>query len=449
MKLKIKNSLSQFVLTGLIASSAFFTFACTQSSNTNKTTNSSGVQPKTSLGTDGSSTSSDTSTDTTLASINPTTASASIDSKVNMTVSDVVNDSSILFPTLTINKVTADFIRLLRCPASYEFQTLSGKKIRGANMSSLTIVERKYAWSDATGDNRKCKIVASYINSPTYIDITPSSGSFFYVANPCVTQARSTTGQEECSYDLSFSESVISYENTLIDKIRDQAIALSKDQAILNAAIDDVRITAKKLENSINACQEYFAFTETQKSIRSGLIMLGINIVGSVLGGVLFGPNGAIMVGMMTQLMGAEMLKPLLGLETGFDTCLSGEESVAQQGLTDQKAIDKARQFAQMYEEKFNVRETINHLTTLLADPQAADPSTTPPTPASPGGTIAQAIARMKKTMDEMHALDARITSANVAVAKGNKFVEKIKEQPANSDGTLPFDISSLFSTAQ
>ncbi len=361
-----------------------------------------------------------------LAPIDPTTASASIAPVVTLYPSDILTDQNIVFPSLAVTKVTADFIELIRCAASYEMQTLAGESLRNSS-TNFSYTDREYAWSEALGDNHNCKIVAEYVSSPTYSDIAASSGSFYYIANPCVTAARSTTGQEACSYNFSFSNTVLNYDNTFMDSLSTQATQLAQDQCVLTAATDQVGLLAKELELAIAACQEYFAWNENNKAIWSGLIMLGANLAGAAVGGVVMGATGAIMAGMMAQQFGIMIIdKYVINLAPGMNTCLSGtagvNTEVAQGAIKGSSNISQANASAQSYQSKFNVVQIMKQLNALVQPATQADSSTSPPTQASPGGAIAQAITRVQQDMTAMSALNAQIISGDNAIAQGNAY---------------------------
>lgn len=368
--------------------------------------------------------------------VDPDTVTGSINTKVTMSISDIINDPNILFPQISFTKGNSDFFQVLRCVASYEMLTLQGESVRKTTRT-LPLADRKYAWSQARDDRHNCKVVGQYVLASSYVDLPAPTGSFFYIANACVDASHSASGQEGCSFKFSFTDNVIDYENAFIEKMRDKALELSEAQASLYARLDDVRQTARKFEVRLHLCEEYFAFKESEKSIQRGLIMVVLNIAGAVVGavvGVVVKPlgvaGGAVMIGMLTQMMGSMIVNEALNLGPQINSCLNGEDKVLEMGLQKQKDIERARVYAQELQNKFNVKNTIDHLSELVRMPSQEDPV---------GGLIAQDLARMKKVMTEMNAIDSKVTSGNSAMAAANKFAqEQVDLAKSGGDITSP-----------
>jgi hypothetical protein len=421
---------SWFIILGLLPFFSNCTQSAPKASKKNSAKNLSSLaqdQTQTDIGDE--STSSDATSTPTVK--DPQTASGRVDAKITMTVSDLISDTEVVFPTLKLTKTTADYFQVLRCAASYDMQTLQGESVRKTK-STLSADDLKWAWSQAVNDSHNCKIVAEYIISPTYLDMPAPSGNFYYIANPCISAANSTTGQDGCSFNLSFTDLMLDYENAFMDKMRDKAIELALNQSVLNSHLDEVGIVARKLETRLHLCEEFYAFKETEKAIRRGLIMLGLNIAGAIVGAVvgkfvkpLGMGGGAMMIGMFAQMMGSQIINDILNLNPKANSCLYGEDIA--QGLSSQKEIDRARVSARDFETKFKTKETLDRLLTLTKPPNQQDPV---------GGIIAQDIARMQKVIADMNAIDQKVISVNSFIAAGNKYVEDQMSQ-YNSDSEL------------
>jgi len=356
--------------------------------------------------------------------MDPLTAAGTISPKIALAPSDIVSDPTKMFPQISIKNVNADFFQIIRCVGSYNLVSNLGNNPR--TVTGLSAEEKKWAWSGAIGANKSCKIVSMYLTASPYIDMPAESGTFYYVANPCVSAARSSTGQEACSFNLSFTEPLVDYKNLFKEDVRRLAEDLATAQSALYADLDDVRLTARLLEIRLNLCENYFAFNETQKSLKSGIIELGLMIAGAIVGGTvsklvkpigsLLGgaSGGAMMGGMLAQSMGGAVIEEMLNLGPGFNSCLYGEEAVAQQGLTKEKDIQRARVAAQDYESTFNVKETLDHLAELVQVVDQAHPQ---------GGKIAKDMARMQAVMTEMNKIDQTVISVNAFVAQGKEYV--------------------------
>ncbi len=360
------------------------------------------------------------------AKIDPSTAAAKIDAKIKMSPADVMTDPNMLFPTMALSLTTADYVQILRCAASFQLKTLSGLTISPVDDTPAPVsspADRKWAWSAARNDSHNCKIVAEYLPGPIYADIAASSGSFYYIANPCIKAEKSTTGQDACSYDLSYSDRVYSFVNGFNEVVLDKAIELSKANAHLLSLVDDLRISSKLLELRLDACESRYAFNETEKALKRGFIMLGLFSVGFIVGtslpplpgvGITGGPGGGFMIGMLAMQMGSQTLTKLLNIGPGVDSCLQGDNAVYG---TSAEEIQRARQSVSYYESQYHVKETIDHMQALVkqADPAKKDP----------GGDIQQALDRITKIMNEMAELDHRVANANLFIAQGNKYAAK------------------------
>ena len=388
----------------------------------------------------------DTGTSTsTVTGVAPSSATASINTTVNLAPSDIVSDptNSILFPQIQWTKTNADYIKLLRCAASYNMTTLQGDHVQKPSRT-LSNDDLKWAWSQAINDNHNCKIVSEYLTVTTYIDMPAPTGSFYYIANPCINSARSTTGQEGCSNALTFTKPLLDYANTFIDQMRQQAIAYASAQDQLYSDLDDVRTTAIKLKIRLNLCDQYYAFTETEHALQRGLVMLGLTLAGGAVGYQagkaikMIGPaGGAMQLGLMSQMMGGEILNKILGISPQVNSCIYGSDSLSQQGLKEQAAIQEALNSANMYEGMFHVKETLDHFSSLIQAVDKTHPA---------GGVIAQDMTRLQTVMAQMNAINQKIISVDSLIAQGNAFAQAIVNEVATSTN---IDINTLLNPGQ
>lgn len=408
----------------------FFT-ACTKTESKSAASHSQSSSSGSNTSSTGSSTSSSTGTAASSdpsqqPKMDPSTATATVDAKIKMSPADVMKDPNMLFPTMTLNLSNADYVQVIRCAASFQMKTLSGLTISptdGNPPPNSTPDDRKWAWSAALNDSHNCKIVGEYLPGPIYADIAAASGSFYYIINPCIKAEKSTTGQEACSYKLSFSNRVYDFVNSFNDTVLDKAIELSKANANLLSLVDDLRISSKLLELRLDACEGRYAFNETEKALKRGFVMLGLFSVGFIVGstlppipvvGITGGPGGGFMIGMLAMQIGSQTLTKLLNIGPSVDSCLLGDDAVYG---TSADEIQKARKSVAYYESEYHVKETITHMQALV---KAADPSKN-----DPGGDIQQALDRVSKVMNEMAELDNRVANANLFIAQANKAIAK------------------------
>lgn len=357
--------------------------------------------------------------------IDPSDVTGSIVSTTKLAPSDIISDLNILFPQLAFKKENGDYFQVIRCAASYDIVTLQGESIKNSK-KTFSLEDLKWAWSQAVNDSRNCKIVSQFITTEVYLDMPAPSGNFYYVASPCVNATNSSTGQNACSYKLSFTAPVLNYQNNFIEKLRDKSTELALAMATLYSDLDTVRILAKKFEARLSLCEEYYAFTETQKALKRGFIMLVLSGVGAAAGAVAVpllpaaigagiggAAGGAMMMGMFAQMLGSSVLSNLLNLNPASNSCLYGENIAAQSSPGHEQ--QRARVSARDYETKFHVVETMNKLLDYVRSADEAHPQ---------GGIIAQDVARMQKIMADMNALDQKVISVNSLIAQGNSFAQ-------------------------
>lgn len=370
-------------------------------------------------------------------------AKVELEKTVKLVTSPIVEDPNVVFPQIRFQKTYADYVSVLRCAASYKFETLQGEIIRASN-KTFTKSDKKWAWSQAMNDYRTCKIVSSYLTAEEYADIPAPSGNFYYVVNPCLNAENTDSGADECSYDLSFTQDLVDYENAFIDKMREKAIELTLAQSSLYTKLDSVRIIAKKFEIQLKRCEEFYAFKETQKALRRGLIMIGLSAVGAAAGAVigtatpLGTANGAMMGGMLVQMMGSPIVNGLLNLNKRMNSCLYGDDEnliaqdAAQADGGSERELKRAQKSASEFESEFHVKELLDELTYLVEPISEENPL---------GGLISQEVTKMQEIIGEMHAIDSKVLSVNSFVAQGNRYVEAgeayLEELPENDLDSL------------
>lgn len=360
--------------------------------------------------------------------------SSDLEKKIKLAPSGIIKDKNLTFPQLTINLNNADFVKIIRCSASYEFRTQTGEKIKEdySDFTDSDIDKYKYAWSEAISDNRKCKIVSDYVTTNTYIDLSSPSGSFFYVITPCLSEKNSASKREECSYALKISDRIIDFENVFKGKLLEETIRLSKAQATLEAKTQEVRLLADRLQNAIRACENWWTMEEAKKAWKRGAIMAALLLVIGGIGGAIGGPNMAIMAGQMAMMMGAQVLTEKLDLGPNpQSSCLTGtqgltgEQNPFGKGAKAKKMREKALVAAMDLEDKFHVSDIfkrIDELTKKSRNQQKQEPDID-------DGEIVKAIYEIKKIMQDMNGLDGRVLEADAIISQGSKAAEDKIEQ--------------------
>jgi|AACY02.8.fsa_nt_gi hypothetical protein len=68
-------------------------------------------------------------------------------------------------PVIEVNSEKADFVKILRCGASYQFKTQSGRDIRNLRMSPAVMGQLEWAWTKALNDRESCTLAHGTLTS--------------------------------------------------------------------------------------------------------------------------------------------------------------------------------------------------------------------------------------------------------------------------------------------
>jgi len=202
-------------------------------------------------------------------------------------------------PVVTIAFGGADSAEVWRCRASFEFVYGDGlQKLSDLPKSSpdyRTAAEE--AFKRMRGDVAACRAIAPNTTAQTVTDYAATDGNFYYVVNPCVSQAASATSKQGCSYDLEITPS-IEYRNT---RTANEIAVLSEmmtAEGRLYGNFNSMRRAAEEANESLTLCTLNEAIRRASQAQLFGLIKL---VSGLVLTPVV---NG-LMAGVGTALNGA------------------------------------------------------------------------------------------------------------------------------------------------
>ena len=272
--------------------------------------------------------------------INPRTIRVQLNSKIQLSPSKILPDFSA--PMLEIDKKNADFVKILRCSSNYEFIDVTGTAITKIVEERARYEGSKDAWALAIADYRSCKVIGEQIWSPSYLDLSAKTGSFYYVVNPCITKKQSSTKKEECSFNLERTEN-IKFTNALDEKLRKNFVTISEVTNEIDRLAAELSKLAKLLEGRIEACEDYVARINSDRAFTRGLTMMAIFGAGVGLferGGLLrkmfgnkvegfTGPNASVMVGLMAMNMGSMWINEAIGTTDQLNTCIVGNAYTA------------------------------------------------------------------------------------------------------------------------
>ena len=215
-------------------------------------------------------------------------------------------------PVIAMNSEKADFVKILRCGASYQFKTQSGKDIRNLRMSPASMGELEWAWTKALNDRESCTL--AHEHSPAkngkFPHIAAKSGEFYYIINPCIIADNSYKEKEECSYMFAITKA-IDYESQFQEQVLVAAREVSQATSQLYGIFDRVNFLNHKLTRAIRSCETYYRFMQTKRRLQKGVLEIalyvGVLVFGIAMGGPVMGLMAAQMLG--TQL--PEMLLPI------------------------------------------------------------------------------------------------------------------------------------------
>ncbi len=194
-----------------------------------------------------------------------------------------LGDFGVSVPTFTIDYSNNNFVQILRCAASYH-QSLEEQYAKVA--ASTDYKERRWPWDDAFGNPTFCKVVSTKTSAKEYADLAASNGRFFYIINPCVTAEFSTSKQEECSYNLTFTDN-FEFKDALSDQFTLQASKLGEAESTYDGTVLLFMGLTQSLMDLQNSCLVQFQNEQAKKDAQQFWGDIGTVIGGSVLTGVL------------------------------------------------------------------------------------------------------------------------------------------------------------------
>lgn len=212
----------------------------------------------------------------------------------DVTLAPMEGASKILVPTIDLRdkKYSTTFVRVLRCKEEYELRSSTG-----VPMESLDEITKyddmKWIWNKASGDVDQCKFLGTHVVRDVIQDIAASSGSYFYVLNPCVSKKRSLRGKEGCSNDLKRTRA-IQYESRLKSEFIRLASTLSEFEVEVAGGVEDVKQIAGLVMAEQRACEKVAAIRASNQSFWRGVASLASAVVGGVVGTIIGGPVGAV-----------------------------------------------------------------------------------------------------------------------------------------------------------
>ena len=183
--------------------------------------------------------------------------------------------NNLFLPTLRINLDRATFVQILRCQENY--RKIAESAVARQNQQEM---RGRWFWINSFGDQTFCEIATLQFQATTFQDLAAPAGKFFYLVNPCVAAAQSSTAAGGCSYNLVLSDSVLLSE-PLTDSFREKAAQLAEVESQYDSTTDRLLNLGRQLHSQQSACIENHQNQETASRSKSQLTLLASIIVGA------------------------------------------------------------------------------------------------------------------------------------------------------------------------
>ena len=204
-------------------------------------------------------------------------------------------NSSIRVPSLGITLQGADYVEIVRCAASYVIKTPSGEDVRIFKESDpdmrRQILKRTYV-DEVKSNPNVCRIVGTKVVVSQFLDYAARPGSYYYVLNPCVMAERSTSGRDDCSYDILVTDQIQHITSVHEDFLKG-AEDLARLESTLSGYYNQLNYYAERARKVADDCESSAIVAETARSRMRGFSGLVLAGVGAAVGGVVTGGNPA------------------------------------------------------------------------------------------------------------------------------------------------------------
>lgn len=152
-----------------------------------------------------------------------------------------------------------DYVKILRCQESYrEYFEYSLSQVVKEKLDS-----RKWVWIDSFGTSKQCKIASNRFNSEVFQDLGAKNGKIFYIINPCVSASISQSGNDECSYHLSITNT-LDYQQSPSTHVLHQSMELADAESAYDALISRLLGLSRAIVNEKELCEQAINKERTQ-----------------------------------------------------------------------------------------------------------------------------------------------------------------------------------------
>lgn len=195
-------------------------------------------------------------------------------------------------PTFDIHIDKAEFVGVIRCKADYKLVSSTGETLDELDKYTK-YDDMKWMWNRASGEFTACKFLGTHVYRTKIQDVAASSGSYYYIINPCISKARSKSGREGCSNDLKITNT-ITFESELKKSFTDAAQKLSELEIQIGGSAANIKSLAEVIEAEQQACEKVAAIRASNANFFRGIASLAGAAVGGVVGSIMGGPVGAV-----------------------------------------------------------------------------------------------------------------------------------------------------------
>lgn len=199
-------------------------------------------------------------------------------------------------PVINIIYGGADSAEVWRCRSTFELVYGNGLQ-KLSEVQKSTPEYRQYAeeaFKRMRGDLSACRAIVTGTSAPTVTDYAAAEGKFYYIVNPCVSKAASTTGQAACSYALEITPT-IDYRNTRTAYEIEVLQGMTDAEGRLYGNFNSMRRAAEEANAAYSSCVVQEAADRAFKAQLFGLIKLVSAVaVAPVLNGLMVGVGTAL-----------------------------------------------------------------------------------------------------------------------------------------------------------
>lgn len=295
--------------------------------------------------------------------------------------------STLQVPILDIGHVDADMVQIIRCVEGYVPRTPTGQEIstlNGGGGLQYDLQQIKWAWLETLNARNDCRLVGTNIARTTFEDLAAGDGRWYYLVNPCVSASRSTTGKEDCSYNV-LRSGVIEYKNNLKPEFIKKSQELAEMEGLLSTHFGNLIYYSRQIRDKTRACEDRFAVDQAQKSFLQGIISIAAGVVGAVVGAYIGGPQGAIMgASLMLNVARGIMQKP-----PAFLQCPDVDNFIEEAKRTTSLLDVQVGRVVEIRTEMSKLEASYGNLDTSIGKQTGTGQATGPATGATTPGTAA------------------------------------------------------------